>query len=343
MAFTTLTTIPDHFSIMFENSWQLLTQQLDSRLRERVKLVQANGMSYRFNQISATSFAARTRGAATSTAADIAMPARWAFLNTFDNPILVDEFDELFLGAVSNPSSDLMRDQVAAYNRLVDQTIINNALGSATVSNTTSVLAATPGAATTARPFGATDAAPSVDTGVQTVPYDRVGFGGTATASGLTIDKVRYAAFKMNKNEVPSEGRVFVISSAELNDLLATTEVTNTLYNSVRALVDGSLDSFLGFKFVRTELLPTITASATAAQIAAQSGTTAVGTTSGSFRQCFAYQKDAIGLVDGGRKSYLDILPTQQHALQIRATAAVGAARLIDKSVVQVVTDTTKQ
>jgi hypothetical protein len=110
------------------------------------------------------------------------------------------------------------------------------------------------------------------------------------------------------------------VSAKEISDLLGTTEVTSNLFNSVRALVDGDVDQFLGFKVVRSEQL---------------------GLAS-NVRTCVAYHKNAAVVVDGGKKSYMDVLPTQSHALQIRSTAVLGATRLLENGVVSILADTTK-
>ena len=308
MAQTNLTQIDQHFVIAYENSWQLLLQQLDSRLKERVKLVTASGAAVRFNQLDKISMASvSTKNAATPTI-DITMPSRWAYPTAYDVANIVDEFDEIFLGSVSNPTSEIMQSQVAAYNRTVDSIINTAATGSAT-----QTASSTSGIQTTS--------SVAYDTTNQQIAVNRVPFGGTAVNSGLTIDKVRYAKYKLDKAEVPLEDRVLVISAAEIADLLSTTEVTNQLYNSVRALVDGTVDSFLGFKVIRYEGL---------------------GVAS-NIRTCFAYHKNALVLVDGGRKTYMDIRPDLSHGLAIRSTAVIGATRLLDAGVVTILTDTTKQ
>jgi hypothetical protein len=241
---------------------------------------------------------------------DIDMPTRWAYPTPYDVANIVDEFDDLFLGNVSNPSSEIMQSQVAAYNRTVDSIINTAATGSATKTASTSS-----GIQTTT--------SVSYDTTNQQIAVNRVPFGGTAVNSGLTIDKVRYAKFKLDKAEAPVEDRILVVSAAEIADLLSTTEVTNTLYSQVAALVSGQIDTFLGFKIVRYEGLTT-------------SGTPLV-------RTCFAYQKNALVVVDGGRKTYMDIRPDLSHGLCIRSTAVIGATRLLDAGVVTILTDTTKQ
>jgi hypothetical protein len=306
-----LTKIDDHYVIAYENSWQHLLQQQDSRLKERTKLVAAKGAAVRFNQLGTSVMAAVTTKNATTPNNDMAMPTRWAYPSPYDVSNIVDEFDEFFLGSVSNPTSEIMQSQLAAYNRTVDSILIGALTGPAVITNTTT--AGIPSTSTVA-----------FDTTNQQIAVDRVPFGGTAAASGLTIDKVRYAKFKLDKAEAPAEDRILVVSAAEIADLLSTTEVSNQLYNSVRALVDGVVDSFLGFKIVRSELLN-------------------VTTGTNKYRTCVAYQKNAAVVCDGGRKSFMDIRPDLSHGLQIRSTAIVGATRLLDNGVVTILTDTAKQ
>jgi hypothetical protein len=303
-----LTQIDQHFVIAYENSWQLLLQQLDSRLKERVKLVSASGAAVRFNQLDKIAMTAVTTKNAATPTDDITMPSRWAYPRPYDVANIVDEFDEIFLGSVSNPTSEIMQSQVAAYNRTVDSIIATAAVGAAT-----QTASSTLGIQTTS--------SVAFDTANQQVAVNRVPFGGTAVNSGLTIDKIRYAKFKMDKAEVPSEDRILVVSAAEITDLLSTTEVTSHDYNTVKALVEGSVDTFLGFKIVRYEGLGV----------------------SSNIRTCFAYHKHALVLVDGGRKTYMDIRPDLSHGLAIRSTAVLGATRLLDSAVVSILTDTTKQ
>jgi len=322
-----LSQIPDHYAIMFENSWQLLLQQLDVRLKDRVKLVQANGSSVRFNQMDKLSMASITAKNAQTPTSDVTLPARWAFPSAYDVANIIDEWDELFLGQVANPSSEILQSQVAAYNRTVDSTIITALLGgayqtTAGTQNTSTVPAGTPASVTLPT--------------AQKIAPDRVPYGGTAIYSGMTIDKIRNAKYLLDKVEAGQDDRILVISAAELQDLLSTTEVTNSLYNNVRALTDGAVDSFLNFKVIRSEQLPTVSQ----ASILNAAGSTAA---TGTYRTCVAYVKQAAVLVDGGRRTYMDVRPDLSHGLCIRSTAVLGATRLFDNGVVQIATDTSKQ
>lgn len=76
---------------------------------------------------------------------------------------------------------------------------------------------------------------------------------GTAN-SGLTIAKLVEArrAWLANLNDPGDEQPVCVINSAALADLLNTTQVQSADYNTVKALVQGQVDSFV-FKYVQWE------------------------------------------------------------------------------------------
>ena len=72
----------------------------------------------------------------------------------------------------------------------------------------------------------------------------------SGTNTGLTTAKIRRAAKMLNAQGVPSSDRCFVTSATGLEQLLGSTQVTSSDYNSVKALVSGELDTWLGFKFV---------------------------------------------------------------------------------------------
>ena len=304
-----LTRVPDHYTLQFETNFQMLLQQMDARIKEKVKLVQANGAAVRFSQFGNTAMTSVTAKNQDTPNVNITMPARWAYPTPFETSSLFSEFDNTFLGSVVLPTSETMQAQAAAYNRAVDSTIIGALLGSATrtVPNVSNV-------------FTANTATESVafDTANQQVAVNHVA-SGTAANSGLTIAKLRLAKRRLDAAEAPVEDRILVVSAKEISDLLGTTEVTSNLFNSVQALVDGSVEHFLGFKVVRSELLPVAS----------------------GVRNCVAYVKNAAVLVDGGKKSYMDIRPDISHSLQIRSTAVLGATRLLDNGVVSILCDNT--
>jgi hypothetical protein len=76
-----------------------------------------------------------------------------------------------------------------------------------------------------------------------------------AADTGLNVGKLRAAKQILDANEAEDEGRTCVINAKQLQNLLGETEVTSSDYAVVKALVHGEVSTFLGFDFVRTELI----------------------------------------------------------------------------------------
>lgn len=80
--------------------------------------------------------------------------------------------------------------------------------------------------------------------------YDTTNMKVGTTNTALTVATLLDATEKLNANGVPESERYFAHSAKQLRDLLSTTEVTSADYNSVKSLVNGSVNSFLGLNFV---------------------------------------------------------------------------------------------
>jgi hypothetical protein len=89
-------------------------------------------------------------------------------------------------------------------------------------------------------------AASSTGTVANTVADD----GSTGSASNLNVGKLRAAKKALDAKNVPMEGRTVVLHANNLSALLGLTSVTSSDFNTVKALVTGEVDTFLGFKFV---------------------------------------------------------------------------------------------
>ena len=83
----------------------------------------------------------------------------------------------------------------------------------------------------------------------------QIAVGGT----GLTIAKLRQARRILMANEVDvaMDPLYIAVTATQLDELLGTTEVTSSDYNTVKTLVSGDIDTFLGFKFIQCERLGT--------------------------------------------------------------------------------------
>lgn len=81
---------------------------------------------------------------------------------------------------------------------------------------------------------------------------------------GLTVGKLIAARDILGANEadeVDEEGNptlFLALPQRQLSKMLTATEVSSADYNTVKALVNGTLDTFMGFKFIRTQLTPTV-------------------------------------------------------------------------------------
>ena len=105
--------------------------------------------------------------------------------------------------------------------------------------------------------------------------------GGAGT--NLNMAKLREASRLLNTANVPAEDRYMLIHASQLASLLSDTSVTSSDFNTVKALVQGEINTFMGFTFNvigdRTE-----------------GGLTGGG--SGSTRKVYAYHKMAVGMAE---------------------------------------------
>jgi len=71
--------------------------------------------------------------------------------------------------------------------------------------------------------------------------------GGTTT--NMNIAKLREAAKILNAKNVPADGRHIIIHANSLAAMLEQTSVTSSDFNTVKALVQGEISTFMGFQF----------------------------------------------------------------------------------------------
>ena len=74
--------------------------------------------------------------------------------------------------------------------------------------------------------------------------------GSSGSARDMNTGKIRAAKAALDANNVPADNRCLLMHANSLEALLAQTSATSADFNSVRALVDGSLSTWLGFSIV---------------------------------------------------------------------------------------------
>jgi hypothetical protein len=293
--------IPSHFVTEYATNWEHLAQQKLAKTRECVVVDTVNGKEKKYNQMAPSEMDPVTVRAGDTRISDTDLPARWLRPYPLDKAFLFDEWDETFLGEVVLPQSEAIQNHSFAYNRSVDRTVIKAALN---VAYTGEI-----GVDPTNLPASQTIAVNFVETG-------------TVANSGLTIGKLRQAKFLLDNADVDDEDpRYFAFTAKSLQDLLRTTEVTSSDYNTIKALVEGQINTFLGFTFKRisSKIMPIDTVT--------------------DIRTCVAWARSGIKITDSGRETHIDVRPDKSHALQIRTVAALGGTRMEEVKVVAVLCD----
>lgn len=302
-----LTTIPNHYTTEFETNWNLKAQQLEERLKQYVEIRNFTGERMRINLVDADGDPTEiTDRAAATVNSDLTTENRWIYTSAYEISHLIDEWDEELLGEVTGPNSDVLRSMMASFGRHCDRRVIDAATGTAyTGKDGTGTQAFTGGDATT-------------------VAVDYVE-SGSAADSNLTIAKLRKVVDTFGTNEVYGQDLsgntdpiIMAVAQSQLTALLRTTEVTSSDYNTVKALVHGEVDSFLGIKFVRTQQLDIDT---------------------NNVRDCIAWVRSGIKFSQGGHRVDIDILPERSHATQIRVRCRDGGVRTEEKKVIIVKCD----
>jgi len=141
--------------------------------------------------------------------------------------------------------------------------------------------------------------------------------GGTDT--DLNVAKLREAKRLMDKNNVPSDGRCILVHANSLESLLGETAVISADYNSVRALVTGEVNTFLGFKFITMG-------------DRSEGGLPVDGS---SDRTVYAFHKDAVGLGVGlNMKTEINYVPEKTSWL-VNGIFSAGAIAIDDEGIVK--------
>ena len=147
--------------------------------------------------------------------------------------------------------------------------------------------------------------------------------GGTDT--NLNLDKLLAAKKLLDKGNVPPQDRHMVIHANSLASILAEQKLTSSDYASVKALVAGEINTFLGFTFHvlgdRTE------------------GGLAVD---GSLdRTVWAFHKDAVGYAEGmGPKTEINYVPEKTSFL-VNSMFSAGAVAIDAEGIVKILADET--
>ncbi len=301
-----ITSLPSFYETAFDGTWRdYLAEQRDHRLAGKYLVKNVNGNQERIDYMGSPNYAMRqiTARAQKSEPSDMPMNSRWLRVRPYDKTTWIDQFDEVLLGSLPNPDSAIARNHGIAAARQKD------IIGFAALLGT----AYTGAQGTVATPLPTTGGPLNIGQVIG------VTYGSGAANSGLNLAKLTATSYIMDSNEVDEMGRFFCYAAKELNNLITNVDQVNSaLYNDVRALRDGRIRDFMGFEFVRSQLVPF------------SSGSTTI-------RNCVAYQRDFL-MYGMGRDvmTKMDILPMQSQAIQVYTCLLMDAVRTLEAGVVQV-------
>lgn len=148
-------------------------------------------------------------------------------------------------------------------------------------------------------------------------------FTAAGTSDVITVDDLIKAQEILNEQEAGMEmGATCVLDAAGFRQLLQINEIRSSDFNTVKALSSGRLDGFMGFNFVRTQLIP------------------GSGTSAG---KAYFYTPMAVTMGIGAMpSSAVDPRPDKRRSQQVYTWGNWGAVRVEDELVVEMTYDATR-
>ena len=288
------TNVTTAFVQQYSANVQMLSQQMGSRLRDAVRVENVVGKNAFIDQIGSATAALRTSRHADTPQMDTPHDRRRLSLADYEYADLVDDQDKVRM--LIDPTSSYARAAAAAMGRAMDDVIITAATGTASTGETGSGSA-------------------SLDATANSV-------GSASSNDGLTLAKLREAKRKMDLNDVdPSIPRYIAVGPKQIEDLLGDTTVTSSDFNTVKALVQGELDTYMGFRFIMSNRL---------------------SVDSNDIRKCFAWAEDGLTLGIGKDISArIDERADKGYATQVYYCMSIGSVRMEEDKVVQIFCDET--
>ena len=232
-------------------------------------------------------------------------PSFYEFAELFD-----PRHERAWLRAV-RPDSSYARNVMAAFNRKKDDVIIASFDAAVTLEgeHVTGTVAITTGA--------------SGNTVWYSDPRAK-NLGGNATG---TIDLERIILASQLLNSYGAQGtRYAAIHPVGLQQLLTDSRITSADYNSIRLLMSGDIDTFMGFQWRVTPNLTTGTVKFDAGSITSTTGYNA-----------YFYTENAgvFGMVNDVRVRF-DEIPDRGYALQVYHEFGLGAVRMDENAIIRV-------
>lgn len=300
--------ITESFVQQFGANVYMLSQQKGSKLRSSVRNETITGKARAFDRIGAVDMVAKAGRHSNTPQMDTPHSRRWCYLVDKEWADLVDDLDKVRV--LNDPTSEYVMAAMWAAGREMDKAVI----------------AASYGTVTTGEDQGGTAALPDTQKIAATTGS---AFQNMKTSTLIAIKD------KFGMNDVDDEIPLHLaVVQSQLSSLLADTQVTSADYNSVKALVRGEIDTFMGFKFHR---LSSSVLGTEPDVVNASTTTGAVGSGSSvqGFRRCVAWAQDGIILgIGSDMKAKISERDDKSYATQAYVSMAIGGVRMEEVKVV---------
>lgn len=271
-----------------QNIMQLAQQKYSKLLNTVYVKENVTGKTFFQDQIGAWSMEAKGGRNTLTPNNDPVLGRRMATMVDWHDNRMLDRGDEL--RSLSDPRSAYTIAAAQALGRKIDEVIITAALSSAS--------------------YG--------ETGSSTMT---AGTAILATASSMTLARIVAIKQQFDNADVEMEDRTIVMTPAALDNLLNTTAATSADYNSVKALIRGEINTWMGFNWIMSTRLAAVSSSPAA-------------NTAGSLI-AIAYQKFGICAALAAQPLVrTDERPDLSYSWQVYYELNIGAVRLEENRVV---------
>lgn len=279
------TQITTAFVNQFSSNVSMLSQQMGSLLRGAVDTESVTGEKAFFDQVGSVAAVAKQSRHSDTPILETPHSRRQVTLTTYEWADLIDDADKVRM--LQDPTSSYARAAAAAIGRSMDDVIIDAMGGTAKTGKE--------GATSTAFASG-----------------NKIVHG----SAGLTVAKLVSAKKLLDANDVdPSIKRYIVVSPEQIEDLLNTTTVTSSDFNTVKALSQGDVSSFVGFEFIVSNRLKD----------------------DGTSRLCYAFAQDGIKMAIGKDvMARIDERSDKSYSTQVYYCATFGATRMEENKLVEI-------
>jgi hypothetical protein len=302
--------VTEHMVKQFSSNVYHLSQQKGSRLRGICRVETLNGEAAFYDSYGEVNAQPKVGRHSDTTYQETPHFRRRVTMDDYFWADLVDKEDKLRL--LHDPESQYAKAAMMAMGRKMDDIAIGAALGTSYA--------------------GKEGGTPVVLPDVQ-----KIGAFSGGASSGLNVRTLRAVKKKFAQNEVDSDDLYMIISAEQIDNLLGETEVTSSDYAAIKALVNGEVNTFMGFNFIRIERLPQTTAIQNFNASNGAVGGAGVDSIAIGARRCIATTKSGILLALGADVTgRVDELPQKHYTKQVYASMTMGGTRLEEEKIVEI-------